>query len=86
MRVRSRNRRGHTRPRGSIAYDEYLQEIKQARVNEKAVAIWVETCFCDPFPTHLPARERNGTVGLLRLRPDGWKRRSASKASRFWRD
>ncbi len=34
--------------KGSIAGDEYLLDIEQARVNENGVAIWVETCFCDP--------------------------------------
>jgi hypothetical protein len=34
--------------KGSIAGDEYLHDMKQARMNKKAVAIWVETCFCDP--------------------------------------
>ncbi len=33
--------------KGSIAGDEYLYDMKQARVNEKGVATWVETCFCD---------------------------------------
>ena len=34
--------------RGSIAGDEYLHNMEQARVNENGVATWVETCFCDP--------------------------------------
>jgi hypothetical protein len=34
--------------RGSIAGDEYLHDMQQARVNEKGVATWVECCFCDP--------------------------------------
>jgi len=34
--------------RGSIAGDEYLHNMKQARVDNAAVATWVETCFCDP--------------------------------------
>lgn len=33
---------------GSIAGDEYLYNMEQARVNNEAVATWVETCFCDP--------------------------------------
>ena len=32
--------------RGSIAGDEYLHDMQQARVDEKGVAHWVETCFC----------------------------------------
>ena len=32
--------------RGSIAGDEYLHDMQQARVDAKGVAHWVETCFC----------------------------------------
>src|SRR6267143_5983390 len=34
--------------RGSIAGDEYVYDMEQARLNEDGVATWVETCFCDP--------------------------------------
>ena len=34
--------------RDSIAGDEYLHNMEQARVTENGVAQWVETCFCDP--------------------------------------
>ncbi len=34
--------------RGSIAGDEYLHNMNEARVNESGTATWVETCFCDP--------------------------------------
>ena len=34
--------------RGSIAGDEYLHNMQQARVDANRVATWVETCFCDP--------------------------------------
>jgi hypothetical protein len=34
--------------RGSIAGDEYLYDMEQARLDEKETATWVETCFCDP--------------------------------------
>jgi len=34
--------------KGSIAGDEYLCDMEQARVNDQGVATWVETCFCDP--------------------------------------
>jgi hypothetical protein len=34
--------------RGSIAGDEYLDNMQHARVNEEGIATWVETCFCDP--------------------------------------
>jgi hypothetical protein len=32
--------------RGSIAGDEYLYDMEQARLAEDGVAHWVETCFC----------------------------------------
>ena len=35
--------------RGSIAGDEYLYDMEQARVSEDGTAHWVETCFC-PTP------------------------------------
>ena len=34
--------------RGSIAGDEYLHNMVEARLNESGVATWVECCFCDP--------------------------------------
>jgi hypothetical protein len=34
--------------RGSIAGDEYLHDMEQARVKQNGVATWVEVCFCDP--------------------------------------
>jgi hypothetical protein len=34
--------------KGSIAGDEYQQNMTQARVDPAGIAIWVETCFCDP--------------------------------------
>jgi len=34
--------------KGSIAGDEYIYNMTEARVNEEGVATWVETCFCDP--------------------------------------
>ena len=34
--------------RGSIAGDEYIYNINEARVDKHGVATWVETCFCDP--------------------------------------
>jgi hypothetical protein len=33
---------------GSLAGDEYQEDMKQAHVNEAGIATWVETCFCDP--------------------------------------
>ena|SRR5436189_3451813 len=32
--------------RGSIAGDEYVYDMEQARVAEDGTAHWVETCFC----------------------------------------
>ncbi|PYK10989.1 MAG: hypothetical protein DME61_01955 [Verrucomicrobia bacterium] len=34
--------------KGSIAGDEYLHDMEQARLNDHDVATWVEICFCDP--------------------------------------
>ena len=34
--------------RGSIAGDEYLHNMHDARVNQHGVATWVECCFCEP--------------------------------------
>ena len=32
--------------KGSIAGDEYDHDMKQARIDAKGAAHWVETCFC----------------------------------------
>jgi hypothetical protein len=34
--------------KGSIAGDEYLHDMMQARLGKDGVARWVEVCFCDP--------------------------------------
>ena len=34
--------------KGSIAGDEYIYNMNEARLHEDGVATWVETCFCDP--------------------------------------
>ena len=34
--------------KGSIAGDEYIYNMSEARVNAEGVSTWVETCFCDP--------------------------------------
>lgn len=34
--------------KGSVAGDEYVYDMEQAQVNQKGIATWVETCFCDP--------------------------------------
>jgi hypothetical protein len=31
---------------GSVAGDEYLHDMRNARVTEEGTAHWVETCFC----------------------------------------
>ncbi|MFL6514146.1 MAG: hypothetical protein ACJ8M1_03905 [Chthoniobacterales bacterium] len=33
--------------KGSVAGDEYLHNMREARLDEKGVATWVECCFCD---------------------------------------
>jgi len=33
--------------RGSVAGDEYLQNMNDARVGEDGTARWVEVCFCE---------------------------------------
>jgi hypothetical protein len=32
--------------RGSVAGDEYLYDMQQARIDQSGAAHWVETCFC----------------------------------------
>jgi hypothetical protein len=32
---------------GSVAGDEYIHNMKQARVDEKGEATWVEVCYCN---------------------------------------
>ena len=32
--------------RGSVAGEEYIYDMEQARVGADGVAHWVETCFC----------------------------------------
>jgi hypothetical protein len=34
--------------KGSIAGDEYLYDMRQARLAADGTTRWVETCFCDP--------------------------------------
>jgi hypothetical protein len=34
--------------KGSIAGDEYIYNMSEARVHGDGAATWVETCFCDP--------------------------------------
>ena len=33
--------------KGSVAGDEYLHDMKTARVTDEGIAHWVEVCFCD---------------------------------------
>jgi len=40
---------------GSIAGDEYIHDLQQARIGEDGVAHWVETCFCaEPLDEERP--------------------------------
>jgi hypothetical protein len=34
--------------RGSVAGDEYVHNMNEARIDTSGIATWVETCFCDP--------------------------------------
>jgi hypothetical protein len=34
--------------KGSIAGEEYIYNMSEARVNPEGTATWLETCFCDP--------------------------------------
>ena len=44
---------------GSIAGDEYLHNMQQARVGEDGIAKWVETCFCSvPLEEERPYWEK----------------------------
>jgi len=44
---------------GSIAGDEYVYDMQQARVTEDGAAHWVETCFCaTPLQEERPYWER----------------------------
>lgn len=45
--------------RGSIAGDEYLHNMQQARVGDDGIAHWVETCFCvTPLDEERPCWEQ----------------------------
>jgi len=45
--------------RDSIAGDEYLHNMNEARMDEAGTAIWVETCFCDsPLAEERPYWEK----------------------------
>src|SRR5881409_797132 len=45
--------------RGSIAGDEYVYDMEQARLGADGTAQWVETCFCDtPLDEERPYWER----------------------------
>jgi hypothetical protein len=44
---------------GSIAGDEYIHDLRQARVGDDGIAHWVETCFCaTPLAEERPYWER----------------------------
>lgn len=41
--------------RGSVAGDEYLRNMRQARLLDDGVATWVEVCYCnEPLEEELP--------------------------------
>jgi hypothetical protein len=45
--------------RGSIAGDEYLYDMEQARIAPDGTTRWVETCFCDlPLAEERPYWEK----------------------------
>jgi hypothetical protein len=45
--------------RGSIAGDEYAHDMQTARVDQRSVAHWVETCFCStPLEEERPYWEK----------------------------
>ena len=45
--------------RGSIAGDEYIYDLQQARVGADGIAHWVETCFCEtPLAEERPYWEK----------------------------
>ena len=46
--------------RGSIAGDEYIYDMEQARVGTDGIAHWVETCFCaTPLAEERPYWEKH---------------------------
>ena len=52
---------------GSIAGDEYLHDMRQARLNRDGTVHWVETCYCDtPLQEEKPYWERY--FQLVRIR------------------
>lgn len=45
--------------RGSVAGDEYIYDMEQARVGPDGIAHWVEACFCDtPLAEERPYWEK----------------------------
>lgn len=45
--------------RGSIAGDEYVYDLEQARAGDDGIAHWIETCFCDtPLAEERPFWEK----------------------------
>jgi len=52
---------------GSIAGDEYIYDLQQARVGADGIAHWVETCFCaTPLQEERPYWEKY--FGLLSVK------------------
>jgi hypothetical protein len=45
--------------RGSVAGDEYIYDMEQARVDASGTSTWVETCFCEtPLQEERPYWEK----------------------------
>lgn len=60
--------------RGSVAGDEYLHDVRQARIDGNEIAHWVETCFCStPLDEERPYWEK---YFELRSIPDAHARRN----------
>ncbi|MEA3208069.1 MAG: hypothetical protein QOE70_1126 [Chthoniobacter sp.] len=59
---------------GSVAGDEYLHNMQQARVGDDGTAHWVEVCFCEePLEEERPYWERYFELVSIR---DGHARRN----------
>jgi hypothetical protein len=65
--------------RGSVAGDEYLQDMTKARLGEDGVCTWVEVCFCStPLEEEKPYWEEY--FDLLRIK-DAHARKNCRDAS-----
>ncbi len=65
--------------RGSVAGDEYLDDMQQARIGEDGVCTWVEVCFCaTPLQEEKPYWEKY--FELLQIK-DAHSRKSCRDAN-----